>query len=106
LAFVIGLVASGHSATATPVVKPSGTRQVLQPSGLFHVATDGVTTVVGDYRWQAGDGEAHVHTWNGASWAWQQTLTSPLAPPPTGGDGFGSAVEVHCDVIVVDCDLG
>ena len=106
LVFVVGLVASGHSATAAPVVKPWGTQQVLQPSGLFHVATDGATAVVGDYKWQTGTGEAHVYTWNGASWVWQQTLASPLAPPPTGGDGFGFAVDVHGDVIVVGQHAG
>jgi Ca2+-binding RTX toxin-like protein len=105
--FVVGLlVASGHLASAAPVVEPWGTQQVLRSSGLFHVATDGVTSVVGDYKWQTGTGEAHVYQWNGAAWVWQQTLSSPLPPPPTGGDGFGFAVEVHNDVVVVGQHAG
>ena len=106
LAIVVGLLAAGHSATAAPVVEPWGTRQVLKTDGLFHVATDGVTTVVGDYEWQTGTGRALVYSWTGAVWAWQQTLRSPLPPPAVGGDGFGFAVEVHGDVIVVGQQVG
>jgi len=88
----------GEAAVST---KPWGTSQVLAASGLFRVATDGNTTVVADWKWESGTGRVLVFEWDGAQWVRVQTLISPDPPPTTGGDGFGSAVDVRDGVIVV-----
>ena len=97
----LGLLMAVAPAAAGPHREPWGVRQVLRKDGEFHVATDGVTAVVSDFKWQSGTGKALVFGWDGERWAWRQTLVSPDPPPAVEGDGFGFAAAVHGDVIAI-----
>lgn len=65
------------------------------------VAVDGDTVVVGSYGNNGGgpdSGAAYVFTRSGTTWAQQAKLLAPDAAP---GDGFGYAVAIEGDTIVV-----